>query len=99
MNISGPDMNFILEKKRGHHYQVACGKFFEAKHKGTALIETELGGITHPNQFFDESMKFYGDVGGDKPVAAGASSSGAAASSSAEPAAVDVPMPEAVPVA
>ena len=36
---------------------MACGKYFEAKHKGTTLIETELGGITHPNQFFEESVQ------------------------------------------
>ena len=27
--------------------------------QGTTLIETELGGIMHPNQFFEESAKFY----------------------------------------
>ena len=45
---------------RGQHFQVACGKYFEAKHKGSALIETELGGIMHPNQYFEESAKFHG---------------------------------------
>ena len=59
MQVTGSDANFILEKVRGHHYQVACGKYFEAKHKGTTLIERELGGIEHPNQYFEESMKFY----------------------------------------
>ena len=59
--------------------QVACGKYFEAKHKGTALIETELGGITHPNQFFEESQKFHNPDGADGTNA----SAGAGASSSA----------------
>jgi DNA primase large subunit len=59
LGIGGGDANFIVEKAKGQHFQVACGKYFEAKHKGSTLIETELGGITHPNQFFEESMKFY----------------------------------------
>jgi len=53
------DVNFILDKVRGQHFQVACGKYFEAKHKGTTLIETEMGGIVHPNQYFEESIKFH----------------------------------------
>mmetsp|Transcript_17053 Transcript_17053/g.28519 ORF Transcript_17053/g.28519 Transcript_17053/m.28519 type:complete len:477 (-) Transcript_17053:443-1873(-) len=59
MQVGSADATYILEKMRGHHYQVACGKYFEAKHKGSTLIETELGGISHPNQFFEESVKFY----------------------------------------
>ena len=58
------DVSFILDKVRGQHFQVACGKFFEAKHKGSTLIETELGGITHPNQYFEESTKFYAPADG-----------------------------------
>ena len=49
MSVSGPEITSILGMVRGQHYQVACGKYFEAKHKGTNLIETELSGITHPN--------------------------------------------------
>ena len=78
MGVGGSEVNFILEKVRGQHFQVACGKYFEAKHKGSALIETELGGITHPNQFFEESAKFHAPADGG----------GAAAKSNAEPAAV-----------
>ena len=96
MGVGGSEVNFILEKVRGQHFQVACGKYFEAKHKGSALIETELGGITHPNQYFSESMKFHGEAGTTPPT------SGAPASSSlpaATGASQDVPMPDAVPVA
>ena len=57
--VTGAELNFIIDKAKGQHFQVACGKYFEAKHKGTALIETELGGITHPNQYFEESQKFH----------------------------------------
>merc|ERR1712060_15361 len=63
LQVSGADSAYILEKMRGHHYQVACGKYFEARHKGSTLIETELGGITHPNQFFEESVKFHAPSG------------------------------------
>ena len=59
MQVGPAEANFIVDKVKGQHYQVACGKYFEAKHKGTTLIETELGGIMHPNQFFEESAKFY----------------------------------------
>ncbi|KAJ1628593.1 eukaryotic and archaeal DNA primase, large subunit-domain-containing protein [Pavlovales sp. CCMP2436] len=33
--------------------------YFEARHAGSSLTETDMGGITHPNQYFDESLKFY----------------------------------------
>jgi len=59
MQVGNVDVSYILDKVKGQHYQVACGKFFEARHKGSTLIETELGGITHPNQFFEESVKFF----------------------------------------
>ena len=54
-------MGYIVEKVKGQHFQIACGKYFEAKHKGSTLIETELGGISHPNQFFEQSSKFYAE--------------------------------------
>ena len=59
MGVGGSETNFILDKARGQHFQVACGKYFEAKHKGTSLIETEISGISHPNQYFEESTKFH----------------------------------------
>ncbi|EOD09588.1 hypothetical protein EMIHUDRAFT_52656, partial [Emiliania huxleyi CCMP1516] len=59
MQVGAQDVQYILDKVRGQHYQVACGKFFEARHKGSTLIETDLGGINHPNQYFEESQKFF----------------------------------------
>jgi len=59
MSFAASDITFIIDRVRGQHFQVACGKYFEAKHKGTTLIETEMGGIVHPNQYFEESMKFH----------------------------------------
>lgn len=82
MQVTGADSSFILEKVRGHHYQVACGKYFEAKHKGTTLIERELGGIEHPNQYFEESMKFYAPAADADAANKGG---GAAAPSEAQP--------------
>ena len=64
MGVATTDQNFIFDKVKGHHYQVACGKYFEAKHKGSALMEADLGGISHPNQFFEESQKFHAAADG-----------------------------------
>ena len=97
MNVGSSDANFILDRVRGHHYQVACGKYFEAKHKGTALIESELGGITHPNQYFEESMKFHGTADGS--VVAGAPKGEAPAAETPQRAIDPLLMPDAVPVA
>ena len=69
MQVGASDIGFILDKVRGQHYQVACGKFFEARHKGSTLIETDLGGINHPNQYFEESQKFFAPK--DEAAAAG----------------------------
>jgi len=78
MQVSSADATFIVDKVRGHHYQVACGKYFEAKHKGTTLIETELGGIMHPNQYVEESMKFHAAAEAAAPAAPAAASAEAA---------------------
>jgi DNA primase large subunit len=69
MQVGAQDVQYILDKVRGQHYQVACGKFFEARHKGSTLIETDLGGINHPNQYFEESQKFFAPK--DEAAAAG----------------------------
>ena len=85
MQVGPAEANFIVDKVKGQHYQVACGKYFEAKHKGTTLIETELGGIMHPNQFFEESAKFYAP----KDDAKGAAKDEPAAITEQQPAAVE----------
>ena len=85
MQVGPAEASFIVDKVKGQHYQVACGKYFEAKHKGTTLIETELGGIMHPNQFFEESAKFYAP----KDDAKGAAKDEPAAITEQQPAAVE----------
>ena len=42
MQVGPAEANFIVDKVKGQHYQVACGKYFEATHKGSALSETEV---------------------------------------------------------
>ena len=59
LQVGSSDIGYIIDKVKGQHYQIACGKYFEAKHKGSTLIETELGGISHPNQYFEHSSKYY----------------------------------------
>ena len=79
MQVGPAEASFIVDKVKGQHYQVACGKYFEAKHKGSAVMETELGGITHPNQFFEESMKFHGTAAGEGSATGEAPKAAAAA--------------------
>ena len=42
-------------------FTLTLPRYFEAKHKGSTLIETELGGISHPNQYYEQSSKFYAE--------------------------------------
>jgi len=41
----------ILDLIEGHHYQIACQKYFEWTHDQM----TVEGGVNHPNQYFEES--------------------------------------------
>lgn len=45
----------LLDLVRGHHYQLACKKYFALSHEG---YEGESIG-NHPNAYFDESEKFW----------------------------------------
>lgn len=45
---------------KGSHYQVACGKYFEATHG------KQSSGIQHPNQYFEESQVALGNRPGIK---------------------------------
>lgn len=54
LTSSGTPIHLVQEianyASRGH-YQIACGKYFEATHN--VILE---GGINHPNQYFEESQ-------------------------------------------
>ena len=41
------------------HYQVACMKVFELSHNSTM---ESMGGLQHPNQYFEESQKVLNGV-------------------------------------
>lgn len=47
----------ILQKAKENHLQIACTRFFEAKHN---LKENTQECIIHPNQYFEDSAVIYG---------------------------------------
>ncbi|XP_025421836.1 probable DNA primase large subunit [Sipha flava] len=55
-NISAQSIQEILNLSQNGHYQIACTKYFEAKHG----ISPRSTAINHPNQFFEESQKLKG---------------------------------------
>jgi len=42
----------IIELVKQSHYQLACGRYFEAKHKSEVKFAPQ-----HPNQYYDESRR------------------------------------------
>ena len=42
----------ITDLVRQGHYQLACGRYFEAKHKSELKFAPQ-----HPNQYYDESRR------------------------------------------
>ncbi|XP_050530412.1 uncharacterized protein LOC126899486 isoform X2 [Daktulosphaira vitifoliae] len=59
-NISVQSIQEILNLSQNGHYQIACTKYFEAKHN----VSPSSTAINHPNQFFEESQKLKGHVDG-----------------------------------
>lgn len=41
----------VMEKVKGHHYQLACAAAFEGSHR------CQSDGVNHPNQYFEQSQK------------------------------------------
>lgn len=58
--ISPQYITEIAELVKGSHFQVACGKYFEATHGKPS------NGIQHPNQYFEESQVALGNRPGVK---------------------------------
>uniref|UniRef100_A0A8C4WXV5 DNA primase large subunit n=1 Tax=Eptatretus burgeri TaxID=7764 RepID=A0A8C4WXV5_EPTBU len=51
--LSSSEINQVMEYVKGMHYQLACQKYFEFTHK----VEDGAFGLSHPNQYFEESQK------------------------------------------
>ncbi|XP_030838847.1 DNA primase large subunit [Strongylocentrotus purpuratus] len=52
----------VMELVKGHHYQLACTRYFELSHN---VPETEFL-LNHPNQYFEESLRVRGGGTGRK---------------------------------
>jgi DNA primase large subunit len=55
MGLKKGDVTAVVGKAKERHFQVACTMVFEARH---AKLGVE-GGVQHPNQYFNESRKYY----------------------------------------
>lgn len=47
----------IIELVKNGHFQIACTKYFEYTHS----MQAPTSVISHPNQFFEESMQLSAD--------------------------------------
>jgi len=75
----GPNVvSDVMEKVKGQHYQVACLRVFEATHKGGTV-----DALNHPNQYFQDSIKYWDAKNGDQ--AGGAAPAAEAAQTPAKP--------------
>jgi DNA primase large subunit len=61
--INSSAISEIIELKNGQHFQIACRKYFEVTHPG---CKNDIV-ISHPNQYFDESEKYYAAQNGVDP--------------------------------
>lgn len=70
--VSTSAANEIIDLVGGHHYGLACSRFYEAQHSQLENLPNlengqkpnpTIGGLEHPNQYFDESQKLIN--GGD----------------------------------
>lgn len=53
----------VLKLVEGHHYQIACKKYFDLTHPNNKWEET---GTVHPNSYFNESVSYWKEKVGDK---------------------------------
>ncbi|GFT66301.1 DNA primase large subunit [Nephila pilipes] len=64
LHISTAAIDSILDLSARGHYQIACTRFFEGAHNETSVDQ----GISHPNQYFEESQKVLSGVKKDRVV-------------------------------
>ena len=75
MSIGGRDLNDIVEKVKGSHYQVACQKHFDVTHPGHEKLDGFTGGdvvANHPNAWLQASISYEKVKNGVKPDATAA---------------------------
>jgi len=82
MRLPSNVIHDVVDKVKGSHFQVACQKVFEATHPGGT---TES--LNHPNQYFQDSIKYYEDKSGESKGKEEGSSAFAPPSAPAAPAA------------
>ncbi|CAG9464992.1 unnamed protein product [Pedinophyceae sp. YPF-701] len=74
LNVNATKIEEAVQKAKDGHYQIACGKHFEGVHG------VDVGGIRHPNEFFDQAWALdHPDEADDPPANAAAPSTPAAA--------------------
>jgi len=57
--ISGNSIEEIIKLTKGFHFGIACQKYFVASHGGNPHEDLISNVGTHPNQYFDQSWKYY----------------------------------------
>jgi hypothetical protein len=59
-SVPSGEQKAIIDLVRTGAYQVACKRYFEATHPGSAESPelSQTAAISHPNRYFDLSMKF-----------------------------------------
>lgn len=87
------DVEQVMAFVREGNFQIACAKHFEMSHPGSLALT-----INHPNNYFAESMRFYGDAQKPNKDSSSSSSSSSSAPQTATKAdnktdKVDVPVP------
>ncbi len=57
--VSGGDIEEIVKLTKGFHFGIACQRYFVATHGGNPHDDLAQAVGNHPNQFFDQSWKYY----------------------------------------
>ncbi|KFM58376.1 DNA primase large subunit, partial [Stegodyphus mimosarum] len=62
LHINSSGINNILDLAKRGHYQIACTRYFELTHQEASVDQ----GISHPNQYFEESQKIRKGINKDQ---------------------------------